>query len=474
MGRVKYFWSEEFTGKRIGPDIPEEGDRTKPFSDKYWSEIEVLPHQRIKEIQWKRFEVLLKFVYENSPFYRRKWDEAKVKPSDIKSLEDIVKLPIITKQDCAKDREEHPPYGTIATSPPHTHQKCFQTSGTTGRPQFWTYTLEDIENNMVVSLRGLYDYGVRRGWRAFFGFGFVPFVGFWGMWGGLELYGCQCIPKGAIPTAAWLNIMKSLAGTSPHSLMCSTPTYAVRQLEAAKEMGINPHDLKIDLVAVSGEPGYGIPATHKLIKEGWNAGLMDFPGTTEAGGPIMNSCKYLADQGIFSEHLAEDYYIVETLDPETLEPVMADENGRRSGVSCITNVSKFGMPAIRLLINDHLTIIEGKKCGCGRTLAIVEGGIQARADDMLKVSGVKLYPALIEDAIRSIPELSPEYRIQRKEMELKVLVEPQPGIPKEDYEKLAVLLQAKIKEKALVTLGVEVLQPRSLPREEAKTKRIIS
>jgi len=472
MSPVSYFWPEEVMGKRLGPEIEEEGDRTRPYSEQFWSVVETLSMDKIKEIQWKRLEFLLKFAYENSLFYRKKWDEAGVKPSDIKGLEDLPKLPIITKADCAKDREENPPFGTIATTSPDMQLKFYQTSGTTGKPQIWTITRQEWENCMEISIRGVYANGVRKGWRGFYFFSFVPFPAFWGLWGSCEFLGCQNVPKGVLPMAPWLELMKSLAGLSP-SFLAATPTGAIRQMEAARQMGIDPKGLKINLVIVSGEPGYGIPATNRLIREGWNAGIVDMPGSTEAFGPFMYSCPHLSSQEEPSDHLVSDYWIFEILDPKTLQPVEADSSGVRTGVSCVTALTKYGMPAIRFLLNDYLAVQEGIKCQCGRTLPIVLGGIKSRADDMMIIKGVNIYPAVIEECVRSVRGLYPEYRIKRTIEGAIIQVEPEKDVPRSEYDNLSKQLQIFLKNKTLVTFPIELLEPGTLPRVEVKTKRVV-
>ena len=119
MGQVKYIWSKEYVGKRLGPEIPEEGNRVRPYDDTFYSKIETLPHARIQEIQEEKLLFLVKYAYENSLFYKKKWDEAKVRPSDIKSLSDITKLPILKQKDFEKDQAENPPFGTAPTCPPN-------------------------------------------------------------------------------------------------------------------------------------------------------------------------------------------------------------------------------------------------------------------------------------------------------------------------------------------------------------------
>ncbi len=466
MGRVKYVWSKGTVGERLGPEIPEEGDRARPYSAELWSRVEGLPPERTREIQIEKLRFLLDFAYNNSRFYRERWDAHGVKPSDIRGLEDLTKLPIVTKYDFDKDQRAHPPYGTVPTRPPGLQMKHWQTSGTTARPRLWMETGQDWENAIEYMTRSLYAYGVRSGWRGYFAFGFPPFIGFWIAFAASEALGCQNIPKGAVPTEAWLTLMSSLAGQAP-SFVCCTPTYAVRQLEAARKRGIDPHDLKIDRLILAGEPGASIPATNRLLKEGWNAQVHEYLGSTETNGPILYSCEYQAQQPLLCDHIMADYFLVELVDPESLEPVKGN-----MGVSCVTSLSRFGMPAIRFLLGDFMEI-DNTRCGCGRTSPLARGGVVARADDMLIVRGVKIYPSLIEDSVRSLPGLSPEYRLKRRGDGLQILVEAEPSVPDRDYERLKASLQEDIKIKTLLTVDIEVTVPGTLPREEAKTKRII-
>lgn len=468
MGQVKYIWTEENVGKRIMPEIPEEGDRTKSYSEKHWSQVESLPKSHIQEIQWIKLENLLKFAYERSPFYKEKWDRIGIKPSDIRSLEDLPKLPIVTKYDFQKDQEEYPPYGTACTSPPNAQMKYWQTSGITAKPRLWAETKEDWEHGIELYIRCLWAHGIRPGWRGFYGFSFPPFIGFWLCYYSSEVLGCQNVPKGPIPTEAWLGLIKNLAGTAP-SFLCSTPTFAIRQLEAAKKLGIDCAELGIKILTLAGEPGAGIPSTRKFLEEGFGVKVHDILGSTENSGPILFSCDWQAEQEILSDHISADYFIVELLDPQTLEPV---EKGK-PGVNCVTSLARYGMPAIRFLLGDFLEIDEDHKCGCGRTLPVAMGGVKTRKDDMIIVKGVNIYPSLIEESVRSIPGLSKEYRLRKTKLGLTVIVEPEPGVPESQYAELIQRLQDDIRAKTTVRLDIELEKPGTLPREEAKTKRII-
>jgi phenylacetate-CoA ligase len=433
-----------------------------------WCGVENLSPERLKEIQLQRLRFLLSFTYERSQFYRELWDSKKVRPSDVKSLEDLPKLPVVTKYDFEKDQAAHPPFGVAPTTPPNQHLKYWQTSGTTARPRIWMDTRQDWENGMLLYTRSLYGHGVRPGWRGFFAFGFPPFIGFWLCFAATEAMGCQVVPKGTLPTAAWIQIMQRIAGTAP-SFLCSTPTFAIRQMEAAKELGISPAALGMNILTLAAEPGACVPATNRLLSQGWNAKIHDILGATETSGPILFSCQQQAEMTPVSDHINIDYFIVELLDPDTLEPVSEGA----PGITCVTALGRYGMPAVRFLVGDYFHIDEHPGCPCGRTLPLAVGGARARADDVLFVKGIKLYPSLVETSVRSTPGLGVEYRLQKKNGEVVVLVEAEPGVPEKEYPELARKLQEDLKLKATLTLPVEVHPAGTFPRLETKTPRII-
>jgi phenylacetate-CoA ligase len=423
---------------------------------------------RLKEIQFHRLRFLLSFTYEHSKFYRELWDSRKVRPSDVKKLEDLPKLPIVTKYDFEKDQAAQPPFGSAPTSPPNESVKFWQTSGTTARPRIWMDTAQDWENGMLLYTRSLYGHGVRPGWRGFFAFGFPPFIGFWLCFAATEAMGCQVVPKGTLPTTAWLKLMENIAGTAP-SFLCSTPTFAIRQMETAKELGIDPAGLGMNILTLAAEPGACVPATNRLLSSGWNAQIHDILGATETSGPILFSCQSQAAMTPVSDHINIDYFIIELLDPDTLEPVPAGS----AGVTCVTALGRYGIPAVRFLLGDYLSIDEHAGCPCGRTLPVAVGGAAGRADDVVFVKGIKLYPSLVETSVRSIPGLGVEYKIQKSAEKVTVLVEAEPGVPEKEYSELAQKLQQDIKLKAHVTLPITVHPAGTFPRLEMKTPRLV-
>ncbi len=183
---------------------------------------------------------------------------------------------------------------------------------------------------------------------------------------------------------------------------------------------------------------------------------------------MLYSCEEQAKGEQLSDHIAIDSFLVELVDPKTLEPVKE----RDPGANVVTALTRFGMPAVRFLLGDWLEI-SWKRCRCGRSLPLAKGGVTARSDDLIIVKGVNIYPSLVEDAVRSIKGLAAEYRLKQTKTKAVVLVEAGPLIPKSEYQNLAKALQDEIKGRTMVTIEIEILEPGTLPREEVKSKRII-
>ena len=280
--------------------------------------------------------------------------------------------------------------------------------------------------------------------------------------------GCQIVPKGPLPTRVWLDLIKNLSRTGVDSFLVATPTFAMRHVEVAEKEGFDLKKLNVKVITMAGEPGASVPATKKYLEEAWGAKAHDQLGSVETSGPVMYSCDAQAEKEQLSDHVNIDSFIVELVDPETKKPVAEGE----PGATVITALCRFGMPAIRFLLGDWLSI-SYEKCPCGRTLPLAKGGVKARSDDMVIVKGVNIYPSLIENSVRSIKGLSPEYRIKPTRTNAIVMVEAKPGVAREDYQKLAKELEEDIRAKTAVRLIIEVNTPGTLPRDDVKSKRII-
>jgi len=461
-------FTDHFLMERNDIYFPEDGCRCHPFNDRYWSEVESVSLERIKEIQLIRLKNIVKFAYEKSPFYKRLWESRKFHPDDIKHLDDIRKIPPVLKEDYQKDQQENSPFGTLWTTPPNEMPKFWRTSGTTANPRLFGSTWEDLENTVWQTSRALYAQGIRKGWRAFFAFGFSSFQAFWDIMETAQHMGCQVVPKGNLPTRPWLKLIKDLASYG-NNFLCCTPTFAFRQAEELQEMGMDPRELNIKKLCVAGEPGYGIPETHKRMKDLWGAEIHDLPGSTETSGTVFFSCQELEKYDPPSDHVLADRYIVELLDEKTLEPVKGD-----TGLTCVTALGRFGFPIIRYFMKDVITIKEDFTCCCRRTLPVVIGGIKARVEDMIIVKGVNIIPSAVENIVRSMSILGTEFRIKKtKKGEVEILVESEQKLSSEKREEIEKILEQRFYDVWYVALGARVLDPGTIERRESKTKRVI-
>lgn len=464
---VTFAWSAGMAGERHGLYPPVEGDRTHPHTDTIYASVEAASRAEIEQIQLARLRNLLDHSQAHSAFYRRRWAEAGVHPDSIQSLSDLAKLPLIVKEDFDADQAAQPLYGTSPAVPADQLMKHWQTSGTSGRPRMWAETREDWENGMYLYARSLYGHGVRAGWRAFFAFSYPPAIAFWLAHYAAEQLGCQVVPKGPLSTEIWLRMITRLADDRD-AVLFATPTFAQRQLEVAADHGIDLLHSRINILSLAGEPGGCVPATKSRLEAGWNAVVHDIHGSTETSGPILFTCAEQAAAADPSPHLNADYFLAEVLDPATHEVLPDGE----AGALCVTALMRFGMPAVRFLLNDYVRL-EWDKCRCGRTLPLVRGGVRARVDDMHIVNGVNIYPSLVENLLPQVDGLATEYVLIRQGHRLKVRVEADASSDVQHHPQLAADLQRRLHDHTLGTLDVEVVAHATLPRGEVKSRRIL-
>ena len=296
------------------------------------------------------------------------------------------------------DQAQAPPWGTVLTEPLERYTRYNQTSSTTGRPLRWLDTTESWQW-MLDCWQAVYrGAGVGAGDRIFFPFSFGPFLGFWTAFDAATQLGAHAIPAGGMTSHQRLALIDALAPT----VVCCTPTYALRLLDVAREAGGGDAALAataVRTIIVAGEPGGSIPATRRRIERGWGARIIDHHGLTEVG-PISFECREAP--GFL--HVNEQEYIAEVLDPESGQPV---EDGNR-GELVVTNLGRTASPLIRYRTRD-LVVATHEPCACGRTFVRLVGGILARADDMVTIRGANVYPTAVEEALRAIDAVV-EYR----------------------------------------------------------------
>lgn len=410
--------------------------------DETWTDAERRAHQRA------RLDAMLREVLATNPFYRRKLGASV-------SLDDWDSLPFTTKSELSADQAEHPPYGTALTYPLERYIRLHQTSGTTGKPLRILDTTESWDWWRGLWRRIYGAAGVTSADRIFFAFSFGPFVGFWSAFAGAEALGALCISGGAQTSAERL---ASIVATEATVLLC-TPTYALRLADVARDERIDLTRSKLRVSIHAGEPGASIPATRERIESALGVTAYDHTGATEVGATGF-SCE--ARDGV---HLIESEFKLEIVDPSGA----SREEGE--GELVLTNLGRWGSPVIRYRTGDRVRAVRGR-CGCGRTLVKLAGGIQGRVDDMVTVRGVNVFPSAIEGIVRRFAEID-EFRVelyQERGMDaLRCIVEPRAGAADDLAERVAEAIHRDVGIRCEVTVAT----PGSLPRFEAKARRFI-
>ena len=380
----------------------------------------------------------------------------------VKSWDDFERLPVTTKAEITADQQAHPPFGTDLTFPIDQYTRLHQTSGTSGtRPLRWLDTAESWDWWVRIWADEVYrSAGVRADDRVFFAFSFGPFIGFWSAFAGAERLGAMVIPGGAMTTEERLRTMVELKAT----VLCCTPTYAIRLAEAAKAAGIDLAASDIRITLHAGEPGASVPATRDLIERAFGARAFDHTGMTELG-PTGVSCE--ARDGV---HLIESEFVFEVRDDRgSVQPI--PERGTVSGELVATNLGRWGSPLIRYRTGDRVEVTRGP-CSCGSSFAKAIGGIRGRVDDMFTVRGVNLYPSQVEDLVRRQPSIA-EFRIEVRQVrgmeEVAILCE----CDGDDGEAVVARLSNELRLALGARIECRLVAPGSLPRSELKSRRLL-
>jgi phenylacetate-coenzyme A ligase PaaK-like adenylate-forming protein len=432
---------------------------------RYWNPVtETLPREELAALQYGKLQTQLRHLYEHSAFYRQRMDAAECRPDQIRSLDDYTKqFPILFREDITKAELENPPYGTLAAVDPRYAVFHHQTSGSTGAPPIRTFdTARDwtwVSDMWGTALTGA---GVREGDRAIAAFGYALFIGFWGAHYGIQRMGAQMLSTGGLDTEKRIELIMDLGV----NVFLTTPTYALRVAQVAKQMGVDlAKDSPITLVVTSGEPRP--ESTRKIVGDAFDAYVADTAGMTEVGTVVMFEC--VDDPG--GMHIIETDVIEEVLDPETRGPVGYGEQG----VRVMTALGREGISVLRYWTNDLVVKQPHSNCRCGRTWDIYEGGIRGRADHLRKVRGVWFTPIMVEDLVRSkFPDVD-EFQIKLAKVQgidaLIIQLEPSIGMPRERYDDLHKRFAVEAKRALTLTPEVEVVSPGTLPRFEMKAKR---
>lgn len=431
---------------------------------KYWNPVlETLPHEKMRELQIKKFKRIFTWGYENSKFHRSLYDEAGIKPDDIKTIEDIRRVPTVEKSMMRDIQRKDPfPYGDSLCVPLDEVVEYRQTSGTTGQPVYQADTWQDWEWWAESWSYILWAQGYRPNDRILLPFGYNVFVAFWAAHYAIEKIGAEIVPGGVLDTQSRILKIQEVEATA----IMATPTYVLGMADTAKnKMGIDPATLPVNKITCAGEPGASIPTTKKRMEDAWDAKVYDHAGATEIGA----WCFECADQS-GGLHVNEAFFLVELQDVETGE--YFDEPGRK-GKMIVTALDRIGQPCIRFDSKDVM-MWSAEPCSCGRTFRRIEGGVIGRADDITKVKGVLLAPSAIEEVVRGVDGLSDEFEvIVDKKGDIDRITLKVELMPDDIGRKDAIEAELKDQLRLKTNLGyvLEFHDYQSLPRYEVKAKR---
>lgn len=425
-----------------------------------WNEsMECMSREQLREIQSIRLKKMVEYVYHNTPFYRKKFQEMDITPDDIKGIEDISKLPFTDKLDL----RDNYPFG-LAAVPMSEIVRIHASSGTTGKPVVVLYTRKDLATWAESISRAFAAYGATKEDIFQVSYGYGLFTGGLGAHDGATNIGASVIPMSSGNTQKQITLMHDFGA----SVLCCTPSYAMFLGEAMKESGYPRDEFKLRVGAFGAEPW--TENMRRELESLLGIKAYDIYGLSEVAGPgVGYECSFQC-----GTHLNEDYYYPEIVDPKTGEPLPEGTLGDL----CFTHLTKEGMPLLRYRTHD-LTALHYDKCECGRTLVRMDR-ILGRCDDMLIIRGVNVFPTQIEAVILSLKEFEPHYllvvdRVNNTDTcELRVEV-------KEEYfvDEMAQMvglqkkLEAELRSITGIGFKVKLVEPKGIERSTGKAKRVI-
>lgn len=426
----------------------------------YWNrEKECLPRAELRKLQLARLQELVEWVYARVPFYRQAMDRARVKPGEIRSLEDLQRLPFITKQDL----RDNYPFGLLAV-PRSEITRVHVSSGTTGKPTVVAYTQEDVAGWSEVMARSLMATGVTRDSVIHNAYGYGLFTGGLGIHYGGELIGATVIPVSGGNTRRQVMLLKDLGAT----VLTCTPSYALHLAEVMAEEGVRKEELSLRVGVFGAEPWS--ERMRLDIERRLGLSAYDIYGLSEITGPGV-ACECEEKNGL---HIWEDYFLPEIIDPETGEVLPPGTQGEL----VFTTLNKRGMPLIRYRTRD-ISVLYDEPCPCGRT-SVRMGKVVGRSDDMLIIRGVNVFPSQIEHVLLGIGYTEPQYLLvvdrERSLDQLEVWVEVSGEVPLDEVKHLEEMertIQGEIEAVLGISVHVRLVEPKTIPRSEGKAKRVV-
>jgi phenylacetate-CoA ligase len=423
-------------------------------------ENETRPRENLEALQLKRLQAVVERLYHLVPFYRRRLDETGVKPEDVRTLEDLRRLPFTVKQDL----RDNYPFGMFA-APMNQIVRIHASSGTTGKPTPVAYTQRDLETWSELMARTMAAGGTHRGDIVHNAYGYGLFTGGLGFHYGAERLGAAVIPVSGGQTRRQIMLLQDFG---PTVLTC-TPSFALHLAEVGQEMGVDFKNLQLRVGIFGAEPW--TEAMRTEIENRLAIDAVDIYGLSEILGPGVSVECVEAKRGL---HLFEDHFLAEIINPATLEPVPPGEMGEL----VITTLTKEAMPLLRYRTRD-ITSLTYAPCVCGRTLARMHR-LRGRSDDMLIIRGVNVFPSQIEAVLLETPGVAPHYQLivdREGQLDtLEVQVEVDEATFSDEVKQLQALaknIERQIKDYYTVSVKVRLVEPRSIPRSEGKAQRVI-
>ena len=420
--------------------------------------------------QLEQLRSLLAELFPANKFYSRKLDDAGI-TFDVASLADFsARFPVTTKEELLADQRASPPFGTNLTYPLERYTRFHQTSGTTGGPLRWLDTPESWNGLLESWTEVLRAAGVGHADRLYFAFSFGPFIGFWLAFESAGRLGCLCVPGGGLSSAARLRAILDNGIT----VLCCTPTYAMRLAEVAREENIELRACRVRTIIVAGEPGGSIPAVRARLAELWpGARVFDHHGMTEVG-PVTYECP--ARPGVL--HVIESAYFAEVVEPSSGRSLASGETGEL----VLTTLGRVSSPLLRYRTGDLVKLqspiansqgnINPQACICGRHEVALVGGILGRTDDMIVVRGVNVYPSAVEEIVRGcagVAEYRAQVNLKNSLTHLSLLVEPRTDCV--DPSTLVRTLEKAFETAFSLRVPISLAPAGSLPRWEMKAQR---
>ncbi len=425
----------------------------------YWDpHMERMPLKDLHALQEDRLKSVVRYVYDHSAFYRRRFNDAKLDPSDIHGIDDLSKLPFTRKVDL----RDNYPTGMFST-PTSSVVRYHVSSGTTGKPTVVGYTKGDIETWSESLARALTSIGLGRGDVVQVAYGYGLFTGGLGLHYGAERIGAAVLPLGTGNTERQIELMQDLGTTA----IACTPSYFLHMIEVADNMDVSIRDDTKLKVGIFGAEPWSLE-TRKRIEDATGINAYDIYGTSEISGPLFTECR--EKKGI---HVWGDMFLVEVIDPDTGESVGDGENGEL----VFTTLHKYALPLIRYRIGD-LTILNNETCDCGRTHPRIMR-IMGRTDDMLIIRGINVFPSQVESVLMNIPEVGDHWEIIVNRvgpldmMTIRVeLTESGFSDKIGDLMKLKNKISKELKGVLNIAAEVDLVEPGTIPRSMGKAKRV--